>query len=143
MKIKDKIQLTDLYFGYKNYAMSYTSGEERKIETHNLFDSIRVLRSVALWALMPEKEKKEHDALSWCFMDVGGRAEYEFIMSPWVGGGEAQKVNIYQMYVEPNRELLLDLIARVTPNSARKYLREERKRYGTVKITKYRLMKGE
>lgn len=143
MKIKDKIKITDLYFGYKNYAMSYTSGEGRKIETHNLFDSIRVLRSVALWVLMPEKEKKEHDALSWCFMDVRGRAEYEFMMSPWAGGGEAQKVNIYQMYVEPNRELLLDLIARVTPNSARKYLREEKKRYGTVKITKYRLMKGE
>ena len=75
-----------------------------------------------------EEEKKKHDALSWCFADVRGRAEYEFIMSPWVGGGEEQKVDIYQMYVEPNRELLLDLISRVTPNSAQTYLREERKR---------------
>lgn len=143
MKIKDKISIDSLYFGYKNYAMSYTSGEERKIETRNLFDSSRVLRSVAMWVLMPEKEKKEYDALSWCFGDVKGRAEYEFIMSPWVGGGEEQKVDIYKMYVEPNRELLLDLISRVTPNSAREYLREEKKKYGTVKITKYKLMKGE
>lgn len=143
MKIKDKISIDSLYFGYRNYAMSYTRGEERKIETRNLFGSTRVLRSVAIWVLMPEKEKKEYDALSWCFGDVKGRAEYEFMMSPWVGGGEEQKVDIYKMYVEPNRELLLDLISRVTPNSAREYLREEKKRYGTVKITKYRLMKGE
>ena len=128
MNIKDKIKLTDLYFGYRNYAMSYTSGEERKITTYNLFDSTRVLRSVAMWALMPDEEKKKHDALSWCFSDVRGRAEYEFMMSPWAGGGEEQKVDIYQMYVEPNKELLLDLISRVTPNSAQAYLREERKR---------------
>lgn len=130
MKIKDKIKITDLYFGYRNYAMSYTSGKERKIETHNLLDSTRVLRSVALWVLMPEEEKKKHDPLSWCFADVRGRAEYEFVMSPWVGDGEEQKVDIWGMYVVPNGELLIDLISRVTKNSARAYLREERKRYG-------------
>ena len=129
MKIKDKYKLTDLYFGYKLYEMSYTRGEERKIATYNLFSSSRVLRSVAMWVLMPEDEKKQHDALSWCFMDVRGRSEYEFVMSPWGGGGEPQKVDIYQMYVEPNKELLLDLVSRVTPNSAKVYIREERKRY--------------
>lgn len=130
MKIKDKIKITDLYFGYRNYAMSYTSGEERKIETYNLFDSARVIRSVALWVLMSEEEKKKHDPLSWCFADVRGRAEYEFVMSPWVGGGEENKVDIWTMYVVPNGELLLDIISRVSPTSARTYLREERKRYG-------------
>lgn len=129
MKTKDKIKLTDLYFGYKNYAMSYTSGEERKVETYNLFGSTRVLRSVAMWVLMPEEEKKKHDLLSWCFIDVKGRAEYEFIMSPWVGGGEEQKVDIYQMYVEPNAKLLMEMINNVSINSAKRYLAEERKKY--------------
>lgn len=129
MKIKDKIKITDLYFGYRNYAMSCTSNEGRQIETMNLFGSARVLRSVALWVLMPEEEKRRHDPLSWCFMDVRGRAEYEFMMSPWVGGGEEQKVDIWDMYVVPNGELLIDLISRVTPNSARAYLREERKKW--------------
>lgn len=129
MKIKDKLKLTDLYFGYKLYEMSYTSGEERKIITYNLFSGSRVLRSVAMWVLMSEEEKRSHDPLSWCFMDVRGRAEYEFMMSPWVGGGEEQKVDIWTMYVVPNGELLIDLISRVTPNSARTYLREERKKY--------------
>lgn len=130
MKIKDKIKITDLYFGYRNYAMSYSSKNGRQVETSNLFGSARVLRSVALWVLMPEEEKRRHDALSWCFMDVRGRAEYEFMMSPWVGSGEEQKVDIWTMYVVPNGELLVDLISRVTPTSARAYLREERKRYG-------------
>lgn len=129
MKIKDKISIDSLYFGYRNYAMSYTSDKGRKIETSNLFGSARVLRSVALWVLMPEEEKRRHDPLSWCFSDVRGRAEYEFMMSPWVGGGEEQKVDIWTMYVVPNGELLIDLISRVTPTSARAYLREERKRY--------------
>ena len=129
MKIKDKYKLTDLYFGYKNYEMSYTAGKERKIVTYNLFDSHRVLRSVARWVLMSDEDKKKHDALSYCFSDVRGRAEYEFVISPWAGEGEAQKVDIWTMYVEPNKELLLDLISRVSPTSARAYLREERKRY--------------
>ena len=129
MKIKDKIKLTDLYFGYKIYDLSYTSEEERKISTHNLFDSSRVLYSVATWVTMSEEEKKKHDALSWCFSDVMGRSEYEFVMSPWAGGGEPQKVDIYQMYVEPNKELLLDLVSRVSKASAQAYLREWRKLY--------------
>lgn len=128
MKVTKKMKLTDLYFGYKNYAMSYTSREEREIKTYNLFSGTRVLRSVAMWVLMPEKEKKERNALSWCFADVRGRAEYEFVMSPWVGGGEPQKVDIWTMYVEPNKDILLDLISRVSVSSARAYLREERKR---------------
>ena len=129
MRTKDKLKLTDLYFGYKLYKMSYSSREERKIVTYNLFNSSRVLRSVAMWVLMSEDEKKKHDALAWCFGDVRGRSEYEFVMSPLAGGGEPQKVDIWTMYVEPNKELLLDLVSRVTPNSARTYLREERKRY--------------
>lgn len=129
MKIKDKIKLTDLCFGYKIYDLSYTSEKERKISTHNLFDSSRVLYSVAIWVTMSEEEKKKYDALSWCFSDVRGRSEYEFVMSPWAGGGEPQKVDIYQMYVEPNRELLLDLVSRVSKASAQAYLREWRKLY--------------
>lgn len=129
MKIKDKLKLTDLYFGYKLYEMSYASGEERKIVTYNLFDSSRVLHSVAMWVLMPDEEKEKHDALFWCFGDTMSRSEYEFVMSPWGGGGEPQKVDIYQMYVEPNKELLLDLVSRVTKDSAKEYLREEGKRY--------------
>lgn len=129
MKIKEKIKLTHLYFGYKNYEMSYNTREERGIVTHNLFSSHRVLRSVARWVLMSDEEKKKHNALSYCFADVRGRAEYEFVISPWVGEGDVQKVDIWTMYVEPNKELLLDLISRVTPASAKAYLREERKRY--------------
>lgn len=128
MRIKDKIELTDLYFGYKNYAMSYAGGEKRELESHNLFQGSRTLQSVAMWVLMPEEEKKKHDALSWCFIDVRGRAQYEFMVSPWVGEGKPQRVDIWTMYVEPNKELLLDLVFRVSPDSARAYLKEREKR---------------
>lgn len=131
MKISHKIKLEDLYFGYKQFGMSYDNTNTRSIKTYNLFDSSRVLRSVAMYVLMTPEQRKERvkDPLSWCFNDVWGRYEYEFMMSPLGGGGEPQKVDIYQMYVEPNRELLLDLVSRVTKSSAKKYLSEERKRY--------------
>lgn len=137
MKIKDKIALTDLYFGYVNFKMSYGNAEERgKLETYNLFSSSRVLRSVAMYVLMSPEERKQrvNDPLSWCFSDTRGRCEYEFIVSRWPARDddaldEASKVDVYKMYVEPNRELLLDLVSRVSKSSAQAYLREERKRY--------------
>lgn len=137
MKIKDKIALQDLYFGYVNVSMSYDRSNKRHaLETYNLFGSSRVRRSVALYVTMDPEKKKElvRDPLSWCFSDVRSRCEYEFVVNPWPYGNDdtldqGVKVDIWTMYVEPNRELLLDLISRVTKTSAQKYLREERKRY--------------
>lgn len=135
MKIKEKMKLEDLYFGVKLYEMSYSSREERKIVTYNLFDSYRVKRSVASWVVMKPEEKEKHEFLPWCFGDTWGRTEWEFIMCPWPYGenelvsDQGEKVDIYGMYVEPNAGLLRDLVDRVTVSSAKKYLAEDRRRY--------------
>ena len=137
MKIKEKIKLDDLYFGVVLMPLSYSSKEQRTaLKTYNLFDFSRVKFSVARWVTMTKEEKKNIvDPLRFMFGDVWSRAEYEFIVCPWPygdGDGEAnngQKVDTYRMYVEPNRELLLDLANRVTKSSARAYIREWRKRY--------------
>lgn len=137
MKIKDKISIDSLYFGIKLPKMSYLSFDERnELKTYNLFDFPCVKFSVARWVTMKEEDKKRiGNPLSFLFCDVRGRCEYEFVVSPWPYEDNSKiedfgrKVDIWTMYVEPNKELLLDLVSRVTPNSARIYLREERKRY--------------
>lgn len=137
MRIKDKLSLDELYFGVVLYPMSYNNQEERtKIKTYNLFDSYGVRLSVATYATMSDKERAERvsNPLSYCFGDTWGRTEWEFIMCPWPyrEGDKVEdvgtKVDIYRMYVEPNGELLMDLVNRVSPTSAMKFLSEERKR---------------
>lgn len=137
MRIKEKIKIDDLFFGVVMYQMSYTSKEKQQLETYNLFDFNRVKRSVAIYVTMPpERKKKIENPLLFCFGDTWGRCEFEFVTCPWGGLNNddkvtevGKKVDIYRMYVEPNAELLMDLVSRVSLSSARAYLRELRKAY--------------
>ena len=142
MKIKEKISINDLYFGVVLSRMSYNSKEEgRGLEVYNLFNFGRVKHSVAVWAAMSDEKRKEKiargtDPLRFCFGDVWSRCEYEFVVCPWGGADEndkvfdvGTKVDTYFMYVEPNRELLLDLVGRVTKSSAKAFLREYNRVY--------------
>lgn len=137
MKIKEKMNLNDLYFGIVMNQMSYSSENERgNIKTYNLFDFSKVKWSVARYVTMSEEEKEGLTRpLHFCFGDVWGRTEYEFMMCPWpYRDGDfveqvGHKVDMFRMYVEPNGELLMDIVDRVTKSSAQKYLREWNKRY--------------
>lgn len=134
---KEKIKLDDLYFGIMCRRMSYSSEDKDKplLEQCNLFNSSRVKLSVAKWVLMDEKERKQHDFLGWCFMDVRGRCEYEMIISDWPYKEDAllkdvgEKYDIFELYVKPNAALLRDMVDCVSKNSAQVYLREYRKRF--------------
>lgn len=135
MKIKNKMNINDLYFGIVLHKMSYSSEEDRgELKAYNLFDSSRVKFAVASWVTKSEEQKKFiANPASYIFGDVWGRTEYEFIVCPWPYRenekvtDNGQKVDAWTMYVEPNKELLMDLVSRVTKSSARAYLREWRK----------------
>lgn len=116
------ININDLYFGYKQF--DFNTGELR---THNLFGSMRVLTSAALYRTKGDKLQLE-DPFSFIFGDTRGRCQYEFVISPWAGDGEEQKVDIFSMYVEPNKKYLMSLVDQVSISSCRKLLAEERKR---------------
>ncbi len=137
MKIKNKININDIYFGMVMPKMSYSSNDSRgELGIYNLFDITRVKRAVALYVTMNEELRKEiENPIYFCFSDVRGRAEYEFMMCPWpYRDGDfveqvGSKIDMFSMYIEPNAELLMDLVGRVTITSAKKYLSEERKKY--------------
>lgn len=135
--MEKKININRLYFGIKLFPMSHTSkGELNGLTTYNLFDFGRVKWSVARWVTMSDKERKGimSDPLHFCFGDVWGRTEYEFIVCPWPYTSEdtieksGVKVDTYEMYVKPNADYLMSLVNRVSLTSARAYLRDERKR---------------
>ena len=138
--IKDEIALDKLFFGVKLYPMSYTSeARRRELATYNLFDFGRVKHSVALWVTMKPEEKSRkkdlHDQLMWCFGDVWGRTEFEFMISPWpykegdTVDNVAVKIDTFSLYVEPNGELLMGLVNQVSVSSAKAYLKEWNRRY--------------
>lgn len=142
--LNKKAKLNDLYFGIKLYPLSYSSKDKLKeLTTYNLFDFGRVKWSVAKYVTMSEEEKKAlltRDPLLFCFGDVWSRCEYEFVVCPWGGLDENDKVSdvgikvdTYEMYVKPNAKLLMDMVNSVTVNSAREYLRKDRKRLKGLK----------
>ena len=127
------IKLEDAFFG----VMRPNLNHKNKLEPENLFSSIRVLHSVALWKTDPRTHKnalsgEPNDLLSWCFGDTRWRCEYEWVVSPWAGGsddGEGTKVDVYSMYVEPNRQLLTEIVDSISVNSCREWLREYNKKH--------------
>lgn len=126
-----KISIDKAYFGVKLFALSYSSHKERKIETYNLFDFGRVKWSVARYVTMSKEERESllSDPLHFCFGDVAGGCEYEYIIRPMVSKEEDEKkVDVFQMYVEPNADHLMSIVDRISVSSAQKYLREERRR---------------
>lgn len=114
-QIGRKMNIYDLYFGVA--AISMGTGDLRY---YNIFNNIKVMRSVAFYiAKSPEVE----DPLRFCFGDLWGKVEYEMevrgmFQDQWF------KTDIYNMYIKPNREYLMDLIGKVSKRSAVQWLKD-------------------
>lgn len=137
MRAKGQLKIDNLYFGVVMHPLSYGTYDERnELRTYNLFDMSSIKLAVAKWVTMTPNEKARIDnPLVYIFGDVWGRTEFEFIMCPWpYKDGEkvednGKKVDIYQMYVMPNRVMLLDMVDAVSKSSAQEYLRTWHKAY--------------
>lgn len=136
MKIKEKISINSLYFGVMLPSFSWDSRDSRSaLEEHNLFGFSKVKLSVAMWVANGPEFRKKHKFLSWCFCDVRARAECEYIVCPWPYSDKdtiessGRKYDTYTLYVEPNAELLEELVSRVSVSSAKAYIREHRRAY--------------
>lgn len=105
-----------------------------ELKTVNIFDSLRVRESVARWVLNGEKMQKEkwwtelnHDPLFFCFGDTWGRVQWEMLVGDFCDNPELKKYDVYEMYVKPNRKLLMDMISKVSKHSAQLFIRERNK----------------
>lgn len=123
--MKERINFNDLYYGICSMDQN-----TKKMVSYNIFDIYRVKRSVADWVMMSDERKSGiEDPIRFCFGDTWSRVEYEWIVSPWPPkDGEEQKVDVYSMYVEPNRALLMDMLDNVSLKSAREWRTADNRR---------------
>lgn len=119
-----KTRLNDLYFGVVSFDFP-----TNELKTWNLFDLVDIKWSVAKYILMPEEDKKQFNPLIFCFGDVWRRAEYEYIINNIVVENNPIKIDIYDLYVRPNKDILLKMINNVSKSSAKEFLAEWKKRY--------------
>ena len=121
-----KQKLDDLYFGV--CTVDFNS---KKIRSWNLFDNLRIKWSVACYVTMSEQERKSlTDPFRFCFGDVWGRVQYEMQVAEMFAKNENdwQKTDVYTLFCEPNKDYLMSLVDSVSVNSAKEYIRAERKR---------------
>lgn len=121
------MKLSDAHFG----VMVWDSNEH-KLKSHNLFDLARNKHFVAEYVAHPERHPQGDWAL-FCFGDVWSRAQYEYQVGG-LFGDYSQKIDVWSMYVEPNRQALYDIIHSISKSSALAYLREERKARKATKL---------
>ena len=125
-------KIDDLYFGIKLFSLSYSEEKELELETYNLFSFGRIKWAVATYIV--RKKEIASDPLHFCFADVWGRCEYEYLIRPFVSNPKLEtKIDVFSMYVEPNAKLLMEMVNDVSLSSAKKYLAEERKRFRAKK----------
>lgn len=137
-----RTKIEDLYFGVVSRAPN------GGFEIVNLFDLGGVRLSVAAYRAQLFKYH-DYDPLLACFNGVWSRCEYEMMLTgfptPYTDSADdkdkmerfikwyntnAQKFDLYRLYVEPNRDHLLSLVDSVSEASARYYLKEWRKKHG-------------
>ena len=140
--MEKKLNINKAFFGIQLFSLSYSSNTKRELKTYNLFDFSRIKFSVASYITASGEFKKQYirDPLHYCFGDVHHRCEFEFWIARWGGTtgeeklkDEAEKIDIYDLYVVPNADLLMDIVNRISISSAKKYLSEERKRKRLIK----------
>lgn len=135
LKSEVDMKITDLRYNVKIW-----DSNKAELRTMNIFNSYRVIKSLAIYikrsdpksndSYFKDQYKTVDDVIHFIFGDTQGRCEWEYVVSEWAGKEGRQKVDVYEMYVEPNKYLLYNMIKEVSYNSAVMWLREDRKRYG-------------
>lgn len=133
------MKITELYFSCKCYDFP-----SNKLKTYNIFGYDRVLYAIATYKLKgytPLKKnltaREYRDSLfKFIFGDFWGRAEWEFCVCPVSSDStQIQKVDVFEMYLEPNNGFLLSLVDQVSVSSCREWLRDyNERRYGKRRI---------
>ena len=114
--------LEKAFFGIRRHNFN-----TNEFDAENLFGSIRVLRSIAMLRTQKyfkEKYTSVDDVISFCFGDTRGRVEYEMGLCPVFKDEECEKVDVYFMYVIPNKKLLYDMVMNFSIASCRRVLKK-------------------
>ena len=129
------LDLEKAHFGIKMWDMN--SGEFRDA---NLFGSCRVLDSIAILKTrkyVKDRYKDVDDVISFCFGDTRGRVEYEMGISE-VFSDDVRKTDVYTMYVQPNKNLLYDMVQQISVASCKRWMKKSTRLSRPVRSTQKR-----
>jgi len=121
------MKIDDLYFG-----IVLIDFNTKQLTTQNLFDSLRVKRSIAIYVKQKAEltKRKDFDPLHFCFGDTQYRCEYETLYHvsefPDKEGDKIIKTDVYEMYVKPNADYLMSLVESVSEKEAAKWLKNDK-----------------
>lgn len=119
------MKLTEAYFGI---TILNPNSPAVELQAVNLFQSLRVLRSVAIYKTERERLEKDYgedfDALHFCFGDTQHRHEYEMLIKG-VFDKDWRLYDIYTLYILPNKELLLKIVEDIDIKSCKDWLKNE------------------
>lgn len=122
------MKITELEFYVMTYPRAWQRGQRLELVPYNIFQSTRVMRSVAMWIV--GKALEGHNFLRWCFGDLDGQTEWEILVSSWPsveGQADARKFSIFDLYIRPNEKLLKGMIDEVDAKSAEAWLKQNKK----------------
>lgn len=119
-------KIDDLYFGIK-----YWEFNSKKLVETNLFKCGRIKWNLAKYITIKNDEKKSKmykidDPLLFIFGDVWSRCEWEFLVGGLFNEENVEKQSVYDMYVKPNRDILLSMVDEITLRDAKRYLKENK-----------------
>lgn len=86
-----------------------------------------IRKSVASYIIHKDNlDYKIKDPLFYCFGDVQGRVEWEWAVDAINArdmNQSSQKVDVYSMYIKPNKDYLMILVNQIPITEAKKYIR--------------------
>jgi len=117
------MKITDLDFQIASWDVN-----KKKLVWSNIFDYYWIQWGVATWRTMSPKRKKEiKDPIFYIFGDTWSRCEWEMLVRGFPTNDEDEKVDVYSLFLKPNSKLLMEMINKVSANSCRVWLRENKR----------------
>lgn len=94
----------------------------------NVFKHPNVAWWVAKWRTSKafRDSYRQHDPFFCCFCDFWSRAEFELVVQGFLSNDEGHKMDVYEMFLKPNKIAIWQIIESISVNSCREYLREFR-----------------
>ena len=119
-------KVDDLYFGIK-----YWDFNDKCLKDANLFDCCHIREMAARYIINKARgqldDYAKDEPLMYIFGDVWSRCEWEFAIRGIVDDdNDSKKVDVFSLYVKPNKRLLLDMINDVSLNNALMWRRKNK-----------------
>ena len=113
------MKIDEAYFGVMLPEHSGPTKGNTRLRLYNIFDHQDVRRAISIYKT---GDIMIDDPLFFCFAGFWKRSQYEYRISD--GFRTPIKIDVYDLYIEPNKEYLLKIIDLIDKKDCKKWLKE-------------------